>query len=79
MTWQEGAAALVVLLGLGAGAFLVAQRPAFWVEFGSRLLATFLPFAVRYVTKRNTPQVEKAMQDCYRRGGRWNNFTKRCE
>ncbi len=29
MSWQEGVAITVVLIGLGAGAFLVAQRPSF--------------------------------------------------
>lgn len=33
MNWQEGVAVIVVLLGLGAGDFLVAQRPSFWLEF----------------------------------------------
>ena len=37
MSWQEGVAVTVVLLGLGAGAFLVAQRPSFRIEFGARL------------------------------------------
>ena len=31
MSWQEAIAFGVVLVGLGAGAFLVAQRPAFWI------------------------------------------------
>lgn len=79
MTWQEGAAALVVLLGLGAGAFLVAQRPAFWIEFGARVLVAIFPSVAAYVTKRNTPEVEAKMAECVRRGGKWNNFTKRCE
>jgi hypothetical protein len=34
MSWQERVAIAVVLLGFGAGAFLVAQRPSFWIEFG---------------------------------------------
>ena len=29
MSWQEGFAVAVVFLGLGAGAFLVAQQPSF--------------------------------------------------
>jgi hypothetical protein len=29
MSWQEGVAVTVVLLGLVSGAFLVAQRPSF--------------------------------------------------
>ncbi len=37
MSWQEGVAVTVVLIGLGAGAFLVAQRPTFWIGFGARL------------------------------------------
>ena len=47
MTWQEVVAITVVLLGLGAGAFLVAQRPSFWIEFGSRLGRDLLPLACR--------------------------------
>ena len=33
MNWQEGVAVAVVLIGLGAGACLVAKRPSFWIEF----------------------------------------------
>lgn len=43
MSWQQGVADIVVLLGLGAGAFLVAQRPSFWIEFGARLWKALLP------------------------------------
>ena len=43
MSWQEGVAVAVVLLGLGAGALLVARRPSFWIEFGSRLAGALLP------------------------------------
>ena len=52
MSWQEGVAVVVVLLGLGAGAFLMAQRPSFWIEFGARLGKALLPLAWRYVSKR---------------------------
>ena len=45
MTWQEGVAVTVVLLGLGAGAFLVTQRPYLWIEFGTRLGKALLPLA----------------------------------
>jgi hypothetical protein len=42
----------VVLLGLGTGAFLVAQRPSFWVEFGARLGKALLPAVWRFVSRR---------------------------
>jgi hypothetical protein len=47
MTWQEVVAITVVLLGLGAGAFLVAQRPSFGIMVESRLANPMLPFAGR--------------------------------
>ena len=51
MSWQEGVAITIVLLGLGAGAFLVVQRPSFWIEFGARLVKALLPLAWRYFEK----------------------------
>lgn len=78
MTWQEAAATVVILLGLGAGAYLVAQRPAFWIEFGSRLLASVWPVVWKYVSKRNSPEIEAKMHECHRRGGEWDNFRKKC-
>ena len=68
MNWQEGVAITVVLLGLGAGAFLLAQRPSFWIEFGSRLGKALLPLAWRYVSKRMSPEEEAAWREAERRG-----------
>ena len=70
MSWQEGVAVTVVLLGLGlgAGAFRVAQRPSFWIEFGARLGKTLLPLAWRYVSKRMPPEEEAAWRQAERRG-----------
>jgi hypothetical protein len=68
MSWQEGVAVAVVLLGLGAGAFLVAQRPSFWLEFGQRLARALLPLAWRYVSKRMPPVEEAAWRQAERRG-----------
>jgi hypothetical protein len=68
MTWQEGVAVTVVLLGLGAGAFLVAQRPSFWFGFESRLGKALLPLAWRYVSKRMPPEEEAAWRQSERRG-----------
>ena len=68
MTWQEGVAITVVLLGLGAGAVLVVRRPSFWIEFGLRLGKAFLPLAWRYVSKRMPPEEEAAWREAERRG-----------
>ena len=68
MSWQEGVAVAVALIGLGAGAFLVAQRPSFWIEFGSRVAMALLPLAWRYVSKRMPPEEEAAWRQAEKRG-----------
>ncbi len=68
MTWQEVVSVAVVLLGLGAGAFLVARRPSFWIEFGARLCKALLPLAWRNVLKRMPPEEEAAWRQAERRG-----------
>ena len=68
MSWQDGVAIAVVLLGLGAAAFLVVQRPSFWIEFGSRLGKVLVPLAWRYVSKRMAPDEEAAWREAERRG-----------
>ena len=68
MSWQEGVAIAVVLLGLGAGAFLVAQRPSFWLEFGLRLGRLLLPKALKYLTRRMPQEEEAAWRQAERRG-----------
>lgn len=69
----------LVGLGLVAGAFIFARRPEFWIEFGARIAARLWPLLAAYVTKRMTPEQEKAMQDCVRRGGEWDALRKRCK
>lgn len=68
MTWQEAVATVVILAGLGAGAFLIAQRPAFWVEFGFRILKAIAPSIWGYISKRMTPAEEAAWHQAERRG-----------
>jgi hypothetical protein len=79
VTWQEGIAVAVIVAGLGAGAFLVAQRPSFWLQFGARLIKAIMPRVVQYVTKRMPPEKEKEWRDCIRRGGEWDHIRKRCK
>ena len=68
MSWQEVVAVTVVLLGLGAGAFLVARRPSFCIEFGSRVAKVLLSLAWRYVSKRLPPEEKAAWREAERRG-----------
>lgn len=79
MNWIEIAAIAALLVGVGAGGFLVAQRPSFWLGLASAAIRPLLPLIKDYVLRRNSPDVEKAMQDCIRRGGKWDNFRKRCQ
>ena len=68
MNWQEVVAITVVLVGLGAGAFLVAQRSSVWNEFGQKLGRALLPLAWRYVSNRMSPEEEAAWRQAERRG-----------
>jgi hypothetical protein len=68
MNWQEGVAFTLVFLGLGAGAFLVTQRPSFWIEFCERLGKALLPLAWRFVSRRMPPEEEAAWRQAERRG-----------
>ena len=75
MTWLEIAAIAALLVGVGAGGYLVAQRPTFWVGLGVAVFKSLLPL----LAKRMTAEEEKAYQDCVRRGGEWDPFRKRCK
>jgi hypothetical protein len=79
MTWQEGVGIALVCIGLLGGAFVVAQRPAFWIEFGARLIKALMPRLVGYVTKRMDLKTEAEWRKCQLRGGKWNHRTRRCE
>lgn len=75
MTWLEIVALVMLLIGIGAGGYLVAQRPAFWWGLGVIAFKAAWPF----LSKRMTPEQEKAFQDCVRRGGEWDPARKRCK
>ena len=75
MTWLEIAAIVALLVGVGAGGYLVARRPTFWVGLGVAVFNSLLP----HLAKRMTAEQEKAYQDCVRRGGEWDPFRKRCK
>lgn len=74
MNWIEIAAIAVLILGIGAGGFLVAQRPTFWFGLGVVMFRAILP----HLTKRMSPEKEKELHDCIRLGGEWDHFRKKC-
>ena len=75
MTWLEITAVVVLFIGIGAGGYLVAQRPTFWWGLGVVVFKAALP----HLAKRMTPEQEKAYRDCVRRGGEWDHSRKRCK
>lgn len=82
MTWVEGITLAVLLIsvgvGLAAAAFLVGQRPAFWVGATIFAFKRAWPYIKAYVTMRDPPEIEALKAECVRRGGEWDNFKKRC-
>ena len=75
MNWIEIAAIAALLIGIGAGGFLVAQRPGFWLGLGAAMFKAALPFLM----KRMPPEKEQEWRDCIRRGGEWDHHRKRCK
>jgi hypothetical protein len=79
MTWTDAALWSAFLIGVAAAGFIVARRPAFWVELGLYMAKKLWPLILGYVLKRNDAETEERMRQCTRSGGKWNNFKKRCE
>ena len=75
MTALEIAALAVLLIGIGAGGFLVAQRPTFWAG----LVAVGFKAALPYLLKRMPLEQEQAFRDCQKRAGKWDHFRRRCK
>ena len=69
MNWIEIAAIVVLLIGIGAGGFLVARRPAFWVGLGLAMLKAAWPI----LSKRMSAEEEAEWRDAQRagRGDEW--------
>jgi hypothetical protein len=75
VSWLEVAAIVVLFIGIGAGGFLVAQRPSFWLGLMTAAIKAALPA----ILKRMSPEKEREMHDCIRRGGEWDHLRKRCK
>jgi acyl-CoA reductase-like NAD-dependent aldehyde dehydrogenase len=58
------------------GAF---NSPSFVAGLTALAAAAAAKAIVTKVESRNTPEIEARMAECYRRGGTWDNFKKRCK
>lgn len=73
------ALAVLIFSALAVGVVLAARSPATWMALGTAISVQLIPKLAAYILKRNPPDIEAKMHECVRRGGKWNNFTKRCE
>lgn len=79
MNWLEIAAIAMVLLGVGAAGFLVAQRPSFWLSIGTVVAQAGIKAMLPFLLKRMPQEQEQAWRDCLRRGGEWDHVRRRCK
>ena len=73
--WVAGLALFAIL---GISAFFVARSPSFWMGLVKEVIALAVPDIIKYITTRNTFDIEQKMHECVRRGGTWDNFRKKC-
>lgn len=66
-----------VFCGLTAAAFLVGQRPSFWVGAIIAVLTRAWPTIMAYLFKRMTPEQESELHQANRRAQEWDHFRKR--
>ncbi|MEI6535792.1 MAG: hypothetical protein WCN98_10660 [Verrucomicrobiaceae bacterium] len=78
MWWLIWGAVLALFVCLGVATYFVARSPSFWIGLVKQVFALAVPDILEYLKARNTPDVEKEMQACVRRGGDWDNFNKKC-
>ena len=72
--------AWAALLGVAALALWRAlQSPTVLAGLSAIAARAAAKAIITKVKGRNTPEIEAKMQECVRRGGRWNNWKKRCE
>lgn len=64
MDWMGVFAVTILLVGIGAGGYLAARSPSFWIGVVTELGKKALPF----ILKRMTPEEEKEWHDALNRG-----------
>lgn len=73
--WIAGAILLTVA---ALSVWFAFQRPDFVAALSAAAVAAAVRAVVPAIGKRMDPEDEAAWRDCQRRGGRWDNVTKRC-
>jgi uncharacterized membrane protein len=73
--WLIGAALFGVAAFSVYGAF---HSPEFVLGLGAAMLVAAYKAIEPVLTKRMTPEQEKKMHECLRRGGEWDNARKKC-
>ena len=80
MDWLHFLLAVAILVGVAAGTALVIRNPVNLAGLVKVIVAAAMPEIIRVVSRRMTPEEERALQDCQRQAGRkWNHLKKRCE
>ncbi len=70
MDWLSVLAVFVFFIGIGAGGFLIARSPTFWIGFGQEMLRKILPVVISFILKRKSPEEEKKWREEYARSRR---------
>lgn len=70
MDWLSVVAVLVFLVGLGAGGFIVARSPSFWIGMVTEVGKKAFPYVLKFILARKSPEEEQKWRDSKLRGER---------
>lgn len=82
MGWWEWAVIACLLVGIvGMGAILTVRlynNPFLLAGLIPTIWAHVKPVLLRVIFDRMEPELEEEMRKCIKRGGKWDNFRKKC-
>lgn len=70
MDWLSVLAVVAFIIGIAGGGVLVARSPSFWIAFGTQLFQKVLPYVIKFIMKRKSPEEEKKWREEYKRSPR---------
>lgn len=77
--WLPAAFILVLLIAVGLGAFSYFRTPKPYIDFAKIAFENLKPVVLQILLKRMSPEKEKELHECLRRGGEWDPVRKRCK